>query len=102
MFLISNLLNATAVVLDMVLTIYLWLIIIRALLSWVNPDPYNPVVRFLGAATDPVLWRARRLMLRSGLNLGGIDLSPILVIVAIYFVQAFVVQSLRDLAIRLG
>lgn len=102
MFVFSNLLSATALVLDMLLTIYLWMIIIRALLTWVNPDPYNPIVRFLGAATDPVLWRARRLMLRAGLNLGGMDLSPILVIVAIYFLQAFLVQSLRDLAIRLG
>lgn len=102
MFVFSNLVSAAALVLDMVLTIYLWMIIIRALLTWVNPDPYNPIVRFLGAATDPVLWRARRLMLRTGLNLGGMDLSPILVIVAIYFLQAFLVQSLRDLAIRLG
>jgi YggT family protein len=102
MFVFSNLVSATALVLDMVLTIYLWMIIIRALLSWVNPDPYNPVVRFLGAATDPVLWRARRFMIRAGLNMGGMDLSPILVIVAIYFLQAFLVQSLKDLAIRLG
>jgi YggT family protein len=102
MFIFSNLVSATALVLDMVLTIYLWMIIIRALLTWVNPDPYNPVVRFLGTATDPVLWRARRLLLRVGLNIGGLDLSPIVVIVAIYFLQAFLVQSLKDLAIRLG
>ena len=102
MFLLSNFLNATASVLDMVLTIYLYMIVIRALLSWVNPDPHNPIVRFLRSATDPVLWRAQRLMLRAGLNMGGIDLSPILVIVAIFFLQTFLVKSLQDLAFRLG
>ncbi|MFQ5457857.1 MAG: YggT family protein [Myxococcota bacterium] len=102
MFLLSNFLNATAMVLDMVLTIYLYMIVIRALLSWVNPDPYNPIVRFLRSATDPVLWRAQRLMIRAGLNMGGIDLSPILVIVAIFFLRSFLVKSLQDLAFRLG
>lgn len=103
MFLLANLLNATAIVLDMVLTIYMWMIIIRALLSWVNPDPYSPVVRFLRGATDPVLFPVQRwLHYRLGLRMGGMDFSPIVVILAIYFVQTFLVKSLRDLAIRLG
>jgi YggT family protein len=102
MFLIVNLLNALAIVLDMALTIYLWMIIIRALLSWVNPDPYNPIVRFLHTATDPVLYRVRGWMIRTGLMVGGLDLSPIVVILAIYFLQAFLVRTLADLAQRLG
>jgi YggT family protein len=103
MFLMGNLLNAVAIVLDTVLVIYMWMVIIRAVLSWVNPDPYNPIVRFLHAATDPLLWRVRRwLGPRITHAMGGIDFSPILVILVIYFLRAFVVQSLRDLALRLG
>ncbi len=103
MFLLANFLNALAVVLNTVLSLYMWMVIIRALLSWVNPDPYNPIVRFLNSATDPVLGRVRRWMgLRLHMAMGGLDLSPIVVIIAIYFLQAFLVQSLRDLAARLG
>jgi len=103
MFVLANLLSAVAVVLDVALTFYLWVIVISALLSWVNPDPYNPIVRFLKAATDPVLWRVRRWMGPRMLTaLGGLDLSPLLVILAIYFLRIFLVQSLRDLALRLG
>ncbi len=103
MFLLANLLNAMALVLDLVLTIYMWMIIIRAVLSWVNPDPYNPIVRFLHTATDPVLFRVRRWMgMRMGMAMGGLDLSPIVVIVAIYFIQSFLVKSLRDLAVQVG
>ncbi|MDP3937847.1 MAG: YggT family protein [Deltaproteobacteria bacterium] len=103
MFLVSNLLNATAIVLDMILTVYFWMIIIRALLSWVNPDPNSPIVRFLKSATDPVLQPVQRwIYYRLGLRLGGMDLSPIVVIMAIYFAQAFLVKSLQDLAMRLG
>lgn len=103
MFLLVNFLNALAIVLDTVLSIYMWLIIIRALLSWVHPDPSSPIVRLLNSATDPVLWRVRRWMgLRLNMAMGGLDFSPIVVIIAIYFLQSFLVQSLRDLAARLG
>lgn len=103
MFVISNFLSATAVVLNLVLTIYMWLIIIRALLSWVNPDPYSPIVRFLYAATEPVLARVRIFMAyRLGIRMSGLDISPLVVILVIYFAQRFLVQSLQDLAIRLG
>ena len=103
MFLLANLLIAAATVLDAALQIYLWMVIIRALLSWVSPDPRYPIVRFLNAATDPVLWRVRRwLGPRLLMAMGGLDLSPIIVILAIYFLRAFLVQSIRDLALRLG
>ncbi len=73
----------------------MWIVIARAVISWVSPDPYNPIVRFLYAATEPVLYRLRRYL---PLYAGGIDFSPIVVIVAIYFLQSFLVQSLYDLA----
>jgi len=95
MFVVANLLEAVASVLSMLLTIYMWIIIARALVSWVNPDPHNPIVRFLYSATEPVLYRLRRAL---PLYAGGIDFSPIIVFVAIYFLELFVVRSLHDLA----
>jgi len=95
MFILSNFLLATASVLSLVLTLYLWIVIARALISWVNPDPYNPIVRFLYNATEPLLYRVRRTL---PVMAGGIDFSAIVVLVVIYFLQAFLVQSLRDLA----
>jgi YggT family protein len=102
MFLLANFVEALAGVIDMVLTIYMWIVIIRAFVSWVNPDPYNPIVRFLYSVTEPVLYRLRRAM--PFLYTSGIDFSPLVVIVAIYFLKAFLVQSLYDLArtIRMG
>jgi YggT family protein len=99
MFVISNFLVAIAKILDIGLTLYMWVIIGRAIISWVNPDPYNPIVRFLNTVTDPVLLPIRR---RLPLSLGGIDFSPIIVILAIIFIQSFVVQSLIQMAARMG
>ena len=95
MFVLANLLIAVAKVLDFVLSAYMWIVIARAVISWVNPDPYNPIVRFLRSATDPVLYRVRRAF---PFFPGGIDFSPIIVFVAIIFLQRFLVQSLYDLA----
>lgn len=95
MLVLSNLLGAMATALQLVLTLYMWIVIARALISWVNPDPYNPIVRFLYNATEPLLYRVRRVL---PVFAGGLDLSPLVVVVAIYFLQAFLVQSLRDLA----
>jgi YggT family protein len=95
MFVISNLVGAVAQLLDMVLWAYLWIIIIRALISWVNPDPWNPVVQFLHRATEPVLAPIRR---RLPTWRTGIDLSPLVAILAIYFLQWFLVATLRDFA----
>jgi YggT family protein len=96
------LLEATAEVLNLVLNLYLFIVIARALISWVNPDPYNPIVRFLYTVTEPLLSRVRRWLMQVGLAAGGLDLSPIVVIVAIYFLQAFLVKSLNYLAGQLG
>jgi YggT family protein len=98
MFILGNFLSATAKILEIVLQLYMWTIIIRALLSWVNPDPYNPIVQFLNSITEPVLYRVRQLIPMSGM---GIDFSPIIVILAIIFLQAFLVNSIGMLAMQL-
>ena len=98
MFMISNLLAAVAKVLDIALTIFMWIVIARAILSWVSPDPYNPIVRFINNVTEPVLYQVRR---RIPLNFGGIDFSPIIILLAVIFLQQFVVQSLYQFAMTL-
>jgi YggT family protein len=95
MFIMGNFFNAVAVVLDYALSIYMWLIIARAVLSWVNPDPYNAIVRFINSATEPVLYQIRK---RIPVNFGGLDVSPIIVILAVIFLQNFLVASLKHLA----
>jgi len=97
MFILGNLFIAIAKVLDIGLSIYMWLIIIRALISWVNPDPYNPIVRFLVSATEPVLYPIRRKLPL----FGGIDFSPIVAILLIIFLQTFLVQSLMQIGMNL-
>ncbi len=92
---LRHLLDAIASIVDLGLNIYMWLIIARALLSWVNPDPYNPIVRFLYNITEPVLGYLRR---RLPLVFGGLDLSPLVVLAAIIFLRIFLVQTLRDWA----
>ena len=82
----------------MVLSLYIWIFIIRALISWVNPDPYNPIVQILNRLTEPVLYRIRRLIPMSGT---GIDFTPMIAILIIIFLQAFFIQSLLELARRL-
>jgi YggT family protein len=98
MFVIANLLLAVAQVLDYLLWGYMWIIIGRVIISWVNADPYNPIVRFVYSATDPVLDRVRRVL---PVFAGGFDLSPIVVWVVVIFLRRFVVQSLYDLAYAL-
>lgn len=98
MFVFSNLILAVATVINIGLTIYMWIIIIRALISWVSPNPYNPIVQFLYRVTEPVLWRVRRLLPIGGF---GIDFSPIIVILVIYFLKLFLVQTLVQLAQQL-
>jgi YggT family protein len=85
-------------VLDYTLSFYSWIVIARALISWVNPDPWNPIVQFLTRATEPVLEPIRR---RLGWRM-GVDLSPLVVIVAIWFLQIAVVQSIKDVATRMN
>ena len=98
MFILGNFLSATAQILKIILELYMWIMIIRALLSWVNPDPYNPIVQILNNITEPVLYRVRQLMPMSST---GIDFSPMIVILLIIFLQSFLVNSIGALAMRL-
>jgi YggT family protein len=98
MFIAGNVLQGIATILDTVLWLYMWVIIVRVLISWVNPDPWNPIVQFLQRATDPVLYQIRK---RLGMGGMGFDFSPIIAILLIMFLQIAVVGSLKDLAIRM-
>jgi len=97
MFILGNLIEAVARILDVGLTLYMWIIIIRALISWVNPDPYNSIVMFLYRITEPVLSTVRRWIPLGNI---GIDISPIIVILAIIFLQSFLVQSMMQVALQ--
>lgn len=99
MFIFQNLLVAVARVLNIALTLYLWIIIARAILSWINLGPHNAVAQLIYRLTEPVLRWVRS---RIPVNLGGIDISPFLVILAIYFTKIFFIESLLELARRLG
>ncbi len=98
MFIISNFLQAVAVILHYGLTIYMWLVIARAVISWVNPDPYNPIVRFLYQTTEPVLYQVRRYL---PLPQVGLDISPIIVFIIIIFLDNFIVKTISEIAMRL-
>jgi YggT family protein len=99
MFVFSNFLNAVANLIDFVLSAYVWIIIGRAVISWVNADPYNPIVRFLYEVTDPLLNRIRRYL---PLVAGSIDLSPMVLILIIIFLQSFLVPTIKSIAYSMG
>jgi YggT family protein len=98
MFVAGNFVLALAKLLEIAITAYIWIIIARALISWVSPDPYNPIVRFLYRVTEPVL---RPIRYRLPTLSMGLDLSPLVLILVLYFLDAFLVSSLRDLALSL-
>ncbi|KAB1441177.1 YggT family protein [Pseudodesulfovibrio senegalensis] len=91
---------AIAQVLGFVLTAYMWIVIISALITWVNPDPYNPIVRFLRGITEPVFYKIRRTL--PFVFVGGIDLSPLVVILVIQVLKIVVVGNLMRLAYSMG
>ena len=97
MFALSNFIRALASIIDIVLSIYYWLIIIRALISWVNPDPHNVIVQFLYRATEPLLHPIRRMLPQM-----GIDVSPIIAFLVIIFLKGFVVATLIDISYRVN
>ena len=99
MFVISYFLLAVATILHYVLYTYMLIVIARAILSWVSPDPYNPIVRFLYNVTEPVLYKIRRIL---PFDLGGIDISPMILILIILFLDQFVVPTLSRIAYTLG
>ena len=97
MFVFGNLLIAVAKILDIIFTLYTWIIIAQAIISWVRPDPYNPIVRFLYAVTEPVLRPIRRYLP----SWGGFDFSPLIVLLALVFLQEFLIKSLIQLGYRM-
>ena len=99
MFVFGNFIMAIATILDYLLTALNWLVIIRALLSWVNPDPHNPIVQFLYRVTEPLLAPFRRLVPAYAI---GIDISPIFALIFIWFIKLFVVRTLFSIAMRMG
>ena len=99
MFVIGNLLTAVATVLHALFNALLLVILVNALLSWVRPDPNNPIVMFLERVSDLVCEPIRRLF---PTNFGGLDVAPFIAMLVIYFVQQFLVGSLRDVAMRMG
>lgn len=99
MFVIGNIISGIAEVLDVVLNIYMWVIIIRALLSWVNPDPYNPIVQVLTRLTEPVLRPIRKLVPPYKV---GVDLSPLIAALIVVFLRAALIKTLYRLAVSMG
>lgn len=99
MFVVNNFMMAIARLIDFLLTAYMWIIIGRAVISWVNADPYNPIVRFLVEATEPLLSRIRRFL---PMSVGGIDFSPMILILGVMFLQSFLVPTLKQIAVGMG
>jgi YggT family protein len=98
MFVLANLFIALARVLQVVLNLYFWLVVVSVVVSWVNPDPYNPLVRMLRNMTEPVYRPLRRVL---PLYAGGIDFTPLVVILLIQFLEVFAVNSLLQLGAQL-
>lgn len=99
MFVVSNLLDSLAYILGSVLTVLYWLIIARALISWVNPDPHNPIVRFLYKTTEPILYPIRKILPIDFRF--GIDISPIIAFLIIIFLRSFLIRTILDLSLKL-
>ncbi len=95
MFVLSNFFIALAKATDLIFEVMKWFILIRALLSWVNPDPFNPIVQILHRMTEPILSPIRRILPPM-----GIDLSPMIAFIVILFLKAFLVQTLFDIGLR--
>ncbi|MBA3007889.1 MAG: YggT family protein [Proteobacteria bacterium] len=99
MFVVNNFMMALAQLIDFLLSAYMWVVIGRAVISWVNADPYNPVVRFLYDITEPLLSRIRQWI---PISMGGIDFSPMILIMVIMFLQSFLVPTLKQMARAMG
>lgn len=99
MIFLGNLLMGLASVLNLFLGIFLILIIARAIISWVSADPYNPIVRFINMSTDPLLRPIQRRI--RPIN-GSLDLSPLILLAVIYFLQYVLVNNLQMYGARLA
>ena len=99
MIVLANTLSAVALVLGGLLNLYFWIVIIAAVLTWVRPDPYNPIVLALCALTEPVFYRVRKWLPFT--YTGGMDFSPVVVLLAIELFNRIVVASLAQYAMTL-
>lgn len=99
MFVVENFLQALAVILNGLLTVYWWVVVAAVVVSWVGADPYNPIVNFLRRATEPVFYRIRSAV---PLVFGGIDFTPLVVLLGIEFLRLFLVRTLFDASAGLG
>ena len=95
MFVLSNFIVALAKIIDIVLTLYMWIVIFRAIISWVNPDPYNQIVIFLYRVTEPVL---RPILRKLPMSNAGIDFSPVVILLVIIFLKYFFVETMIQMA----
>lgn len=95
MFILGNFIRALAEVINIGLTLFMWIVIAHAILSWVRPDPFNPIVRFINQVTEPLLYQIRR---RIPTVFGGMDFSPIIVLLGVVFLRIFIVDSLMRLS----
>ncbi|MEW5910067.1 MAG: YggT family protein [Thermodesulfobacteriota bacterium] len=98
MYMLGYLLVGVAKVIDILLLLLMWIVIARAVLSWVNPDPFNPIVRFVHNITEPILYPIRS---KFPTSFGGFDISPIVVFLCVIFLRTFVVNSLMRLSASL-
>jgi YggT family protein len=95
---LGNFLIALGNLLSFVLGFLIFVVIGRAIISWVSPDPYNPIVRFLTLSTEPFLRPLRRVIPMVG---SGIDLTPLVLLALVYFLQSFLAQTILDYGVRL-
>lgn len=95
MFILGNFIRALAEVINIGLTLFMWIVIAQAILSWVRPDPFNPIVRFINQVTEPLLYQIRR---RIPTVFGGMDFSPMIVLLGVVFLRIFIVDSLMRLS----
>lgn len=100
MIILANTLSAVAMVLGSLLNVYFWIVLIAALITWVNPNPYNPIVRGLRMLTEPVFYRVRKWLPFT--YAAGIDFSPVVVLVAIELANRIIVKSLAEYAAQLS
>ena len=97
--LLAGFLQALAFLLNLLIILYVWILIARAILSWITPYPYHPLVRLIYRLTEPILRPIRR---RLPVTYGGVDLSPLIVLLALFILRSLLVNSLFRLARSLG
>ncbi len=92
---LSTFINAVAQILHMIIQAYIWIIIIAALISWVKPDPYNPIIQILYRLTQPVYDFIRRYI---PTLIGGVDLAPVILILGLQFIDMFFIRLMINFA----